>query len=119
MNNDSEAVKIIIKRTGEMYGHTMYIDPTLKTLQRLVGGYIEAVTLRPATMSRPSITLILDEDGKLKNKKANFHIGVRPFGDTLVGDILVCSFNQEGELVDLDLDFRNWKIYLENLEAGT
>lgn len=117
--NDPTAVRVILKRTSEMYGHTMYIKPTLEELQRIVGGYIETLTLRPATMIRPSITLIVDEEGKLKKKKENFHMGVHPFGDTIVGDILVCSFNQEGELVDLDLDFRNWKAYLERMEAGT
>jgi len=117
--NDATAVRAIMKRTSEMYGHTVYIAPTLKELQRLVGGYIETVTLRQASMSRPSITLVIDKEGKLKSKKANFHMGVRPFGDTIVGDVLVCSFNLEGELVDLDLDFRNWKAYLERMEAGT
>ena len=116
--NDTTAVRAIMKRTSEMYGHTVYIAPTLKELQRLVGGYIETVTLRQASMSRPSITLIMDEEGRLKNKRTNFHMGVRPFGDTIVGDVLVCSFNLEGELVDLDLDFRNWKAYLERMEAG-
>ena len=117
--NDPTAVRVIMKRSSEMYGHTMYIEPTLAALQRLVGGYIETLTLRPATMSRPSITLVLDEDGKLKHRTPNFHIGHRPFGDTIVGTVLVCSFNQEGELVDLDLDFRNWKAYVERMEAGT
>ena len=116
--DDATAVRIIKKRAGERVGLTMYIDPTLETLQRLVGGYIETLTLRPATMSRPSITLVMDEDGKTKRKPANIHIGQRPFGDTLVGDILVCSFDQEGELVDLDLDFKNWKAYLMRLEEA-
>lgn len=115
--DDATSVRIIRKRTTDQIGLTMYIDPTLKTLQRLVGGYIETVTLRPATMSRPSITLVMDEDGKNKGKKPNIHIGQRPFGETLVGDILVCSFNLEGELVDLDLDFRNWKAYLMRMEV--
>lgn len=115
--HDATAVKIIRKRANEQVGLTMYIEPTLKELQRLVGGYIETLTLRPATMSQPSITLVMDEDGLYKKKAPNIHIGQRPFGQTIVGDILVCSFNLEGELVDLDLSFRNWKAYLMRLEV--
>ena len=58
--------------------------PTLKEAQQIVGGYIE---LLPVHGSR--ITLVLDEEGKLKGKLLNGKASLyfRPW--LLVGDVIV------------------------------
>ncbi len=61
------------------------IDNTLESLQGQVGGYIETLTFRE------DITLIVDEEGRLKNKPHNFTF----LGQELVGVVLVVGVDGE------------------------
>jgi len=67
-------------------------EPSLARLQELVGGYIEVVTLPSGNQ------LILDEEGKLKNKERNIFAtklwqGTDPnlWTDIIVGDVVHLS----------------------------
>ena len=67
--------------------------PDLKTMQKLVGGYIQIVTPQDASME-----IVMDEEGKLKEKPANIKAtelwlgdNEKDWHDILVGDIVVCK----------------------------
>jgi len=59
------------------------IDDDLKTLQNLVGGYVEEITLYG--IEDGHYVLLCDEDGRLKHKPVNGSI----CGYVLVGDIII------------------------------
>lgn len=79
----------IIKTTGEVIevkpakGKTF----SLKELQDIVGGFIEIVHL-------PNMKLmVVNEEGKLNGLPVN-HKASDLYPDIIVGDVLVCDFNQ-------------------------
>lgn len=72
------------------------IPDTLEALQEAVGGHIEA--FRVGSHNGHALIAIVDEEGKLKGKKANLYWR----GDALVGDVLLTRSNDEGEFVSLD-----------------
>lgn len=61
--------------------------PTLKEAQEIVGGFIELVK------AGNGITLVVDDEGKLKNKPVNKYItdayGSKIYGGIIVGDAIV------------------------------
>ena len=61
--------------------------PTLEEAQKIVGGWVEFVTVAPG------IRLVVDEGGKLKGKPVNKDItstyGPKIYGGYIVGDVLV------------------------------
>ncbi len=70
--------------------------PTLKEAQEIVGGWIELVkaSKHPSfTQSRGVVTLVVDEEGKPKNKPVNKVItnkyGGSIYGGYIVGDVIV------------------------------
>jgi hypothetical protein len=82
-------VNVLLKRTGCPFEWAA-IDNTLEAMQKLVGGYIETVTL-PGNM-----VLVCDEEGVLKGKPLNAIIKNRQgHGIPIVGDFFVCL--EDGE----------------------
>lgn len=71
------------------------IPNTLEALQELVGGYIEAIRIHN------ELIVIVDEEGKLKNKQTNMYLP----GDRLVGTVVVVGENGE-EFADCPEGFR-------------
>lgn len=69
------------------------IPNTLEAFQAQVDGHIEAVGF-----VIDDIVIIVDEEGKLKSKKANLYC----YGDTLVGDVLFTKGGADGDFVSLD-----------------
>ena len=49
-NMSDAKVRCIIKRPDEKYGHVTNISVTLKNLQKIVGGFIQTVTLTDNTV---------------------------------------------------------------------
>jgi len=88
-----EKIRAIVKRPDEEIGHVTNISPTLKNLQNIVGGYIEAVTIRP------SVVVICNEEGRLKDLDYNCTVS----GRDLVGDFKV-GFVGEIVVVGADED---------------
>ena len=72
------------------------IEPTLRNLQSIVGGYIEIV---PAELG-DSALVICNEEGKIDNLPPNRFVydeeGI-PY-DMIAGTFIICDENQEGEL---------------------
>lgn len=71
-------MRVIYKAPGEA-PRTMVVPNDLHTLQNLVGGYIETVTLAE------DVVIICDEEGRLKDYPDNCEIG----GIMFVGTILI------------------------------
>lgn len=67
--------------------HTLNHKPSLKEAQDMVGGYIELVKVGHGQ------TLVVDEEGKTKNKPVNKRIttifGTTIYGGHMVGDVIV------------------------------
>lgn len=106
-------VRVIIKKPGELYGNVKYISPRMEDLRKMVGGYIETVTLTQGKPHAAGVHIIIDGDAKSKRKAPNIHIGQWPFGETLCGDIIVAGYDIHGQMVDLELDFSTWKRIVE------
>lgn len=68
-------------------------EPSLETLQGVVGGYIQVVTSKDGKSD-----IVMDEDGKNKGKGIN-HLATEmwlgkdrtKWGDVIVGDVAVCT----------------------------
>ena len=85
----------IIKSNGE----TKTVEPKngtdfkLEELQAIVGGYIQIANLRDDEI------MVMDDEGKLKEKDLNLQASLRyrrdvnPY-DSIVGDVLICKSNQ-------------------------
>lgn len=91
-------MKVIIKRTFEPVGRLIDIPNELKPLQEAVGGYLEAVTLAS------DLTILCDEDGRLKGKIHNCTI----CGYEFVGTILAVGVDGE-EFTDVPIDLNTWE----------
>lgn len=101
-------IRAIIKRPDEEYGHVTWISPTLKNLQKTVGGFIEAVTIdNPVTVGQ--FVIICNEDGKLMGLPINFYLGE---DDAICGDVAVLGIDGE-EFGDCPLAFAEWKQILK------
>lgn len=77
-------ISVLIKEPGKD-AYRKEIDNTLKSLQREVGGYIEAVTIAD------DLVLICDEEGKLNNKPANFAF----CGDVFAGTVILAGADED------------------------
>lgn len=83
-------MKAIIRKPHEK-PEVIDIDNTLEALQKVVGGYIEAVGLGC------SWVLLCDEEGKFKGYERNIKLD----GDVVVGNVLFVQDGGDGEFTDL------------------
>jgi len=70
-------------------------DTSLKSLQKAVGGYIQIITLH----TKPAQLMVMDEEGKLKDKPLNKEATriARPYlfsGDYIAGDAVLAAENE-------------------------
>ena len=77
-------MKILFKEPNKEF-KTKEIENDLKTLQQLVGGYIEVIPYRD------NIVIVLDEEGKLKGKEPNICFP----NDILVGNCIFVGTKDE------------------------
>ena len=103
----SYKIRAIIKRPDERYGHVTNISDTLKNLQGIVGGKIEALRISEDAV------IICNEEGKLMGLPHNFFYRGYPFFDNIVGDCIVVGVDGD-ELTDLDMSFAAWKQLLKD-----
>ena len=99
-------IRAIIKRPDEKYGHVTNISPSLRNLQRIVEGPIETVPVGFNSV------LICNEEGKLRNLPRNFYMGIRPFGDLIVGEVVIVGVDGE-EFCDCQISFDTWKFLID------
>ena len=99
-------IRAIVKRPDEKFGHVTNISTSLKNLQKIVGGFIQTVTLTSNTV------IICNEEGKIKGLEPNFIIGTAPFQDVIVGEAIVIGTDGE-DFCDLPISFDAWKKLLK------
>lgn len=97
-------IKAIIKRPDERFGHVRNINASLENLQEIVNGYIEVVPLFD------NVVAICDEEGKLKGRDLNIRFGMFV---RLVGTIIICGRDKDGNFTDVPIDFKAWKDLFE------
>lgn len=86
-------IKVLVKEPGKR-AVLKEIEGDLKSMQVLVGGCIEIVTIN----YNPEILLICNEEGKLDDLDDNF-----PFrGDFIVGTVFFARGNNEGDVIGLE-----------------
>ena len=105
-------IRAIIKRPDELTGHMTNISHTLENLQKIVGGYIEAVPLQEG------VIILCNEMGKIQGLDWNIP---HPHNkhDILVGTIIICGVKGE-HFVSLPPGFEmsTWKGILGKLRIG-
>lgn len=91
-------IRTLVLRAADAHGVTVQTDNTdLDTYNRLVGGYIEPLRLPDGSL------MLFNEEGKIYglpvNESANRLIaafgGRLPFGDQIVGDVVVVGPNPQ------------------------
>lgn len=87
-------MKVVIKKAGEDPA-VSEIENNLKALQKFVGGYIEIIHL-----PKSKLVVIMDEEGKLKDREINLYFKVGRFIDYICGDFII-SAQQHGNFRDL------------------
>lgn len=90
-------ITVIIKRPGEA-PESKNIENTLETLQSIVGGYIQTVTIAE------DLVIICNEEGRLKNLPYNCDI----CGISFAGPIIICGFKGE-DFSDIPCDTETFK----------
>lgn len=85
-NRPENGIRAIIKNPGEA-PYEAWIENELKTLQEMVGGYIEAYTL----CNTPAVIVICNEEGKLEGMPYNCRLA----GETFVGPIVLVGVRGE------------------------
>ena len=71
-----KSIKVIVKPVGKI-AHVEWVDNTLEAFQRIVGGYIETVTVCT------DLLIVCNEEGRLLGLPHN----CKAFGADFVGDI--------------------------------
>ncbi len=87
-------MRAIVKEPGKEPIEVL-IENKLETFQRLVGGYIQPVTIDEG------VVLLCNEEGKLHGLEPNFFLGA--IGDLIVGPVVIVGA-QGDEFVDLPKD---------------
>ena len=85
-------MRILMKEPGKD-PRVMIVPNELGFLQQLVGGFIEVHRLTDG------LVMIVDEEGKLKNKRPNFRVAA--LDDTIVGNAISCGEDGE-DFADID-----------------
>lgn len=85
-----DKIKVVIVEAGKLPA-TQYIGNDLKSMQEVVGGYIEEVILDDGTV------LICNEEGKLRGLKPNRRVG----NDIIAGTFFIAGDDGSEDLVSL------------------
>lgn len=88
-------ITVFIARPETDYLEQAEIDNTLETMQKIVGGYIETVTLSKDTV------LICNEEGRLKGLQPSARI----LGEVYFGNVILAGYDEDGEFCSIPLDF--------------
>lgn len=84
-------MRVIYKEPGKA-PEWREIEDTLRTFQRLVGGYIETVTMGPG------IVVVCNDEGRIRNLEPNCVVVTQYVGPvTFVGNIAIVGITEDGE----------------------
>lgn len=90
VQSQEDSIRVVIVEAGKL-PITQYIGNDLKSMQEVVGGYIEEVMLDDGTV------LICNEEGKLRGLKPNRRVG----NDIIVGTFFIAGDDGSEDLVSL------------------
>ena len=96
-------IRVLIKEPGKAAEMRM-IENTLESLQKIVGGYIETVTMFV------DLVVICNEEGRIKEMPFNCEL----FGVDFVGTIILAGVDGE-EFGDAPMDEETWREYFPRL----
>ena len=96
-------IGVLIKEPGKQ-PRRVNISDTLENMQRIVGGYIETVTVCA------DLVVICDEEGKMKGKPHCCTI----CGVDFVGTVILCGIDGD-EFADLPVGWKDLKAVLPQL----
>lgn len=99
-------IRCIVKRPDETYGHMTNISCSLKNLQKTVEGHIETISIGEG------ITIICNEEGKIRKLQPNFYVGTGYWADVICGTAIIIGTSGE-EFCDIPIDFATWKKLLK------
>ena len=103
----AKKIKVLIKRPDSKI-YSTHISDTLENLQKIVGGYIETVTLWQ------DATVICNEEGRIKELPYNCNIA----GVDFYGTVIIVGVDGE-EFGDVPIDLKEAKILFPNLFSDT
>lgn len=109
-----QTIKVLVKEPYKEI-EVREIQNNLKSLQAVVGGYIECVPFPRVK----DVDLIVNEEGKLARLDGNFFLP--HYKDCVVGTAIIASYNKEGQFVSLtDEHIKKVKEYINSykLEKG-
>ena len=98
-----EKIYAIVKKPGEAAGEIKEIDNTLRALQELIGGHIEAVPYDEG------FAVICDNDGRLKGYPHNCNFG----GFDYVGSIVIVGI-EDDDFTDCPLELDELDEWMED-----
>ena len=88
----------------------------LENMQKVVGGYIEALTVHESDNGR-ELVVWLNEEGKLIGLEPNFVLAIKETGkvaDIVMGNVLITAVNEKGDTAGLtDADVQTIKQIFE------
>lgn len=86
------------------------IDGSLESMQAIVDGYIEIVTLGK------TLRMIVNEEGLLRDLKVNY-LASMLYGHEIRGDVFCCSYDGKENLVDLSTE--DFELVFKKIDALT
>ena len=86
------------------------IDGSLESMQAIVDGYIEIVTLGK------TLRMIVNEEGLLRDLKVNY-LASMLYGHEIRGDVFCCSYDGKEDLVDLSTE--DFELIFKKIDALT
>lgn len=113
-NPTSDYIQVVIVEPFKKPFKQM-IENTLEAKQKIVGGYIENVTIGE-TEKGARVAAIINEEGKLIDLPFNKRlIGHKGAQDVLVGNIIISAYNMQGDYISLTDD--ECKQYIKRFTA--
>jgi len=107
---EKRKIKVIIKEPYKDPVVSEIVDD-LKTIQKIVGGYIEVVPFPNVK----GVDLVVNEEGKLEKLPGNFFIP--HYEDCIVGSCMITGYNDEGEFASLaDKQIEKVNKYIKTFE---
>lgn len=86
------------------------IDGSLESMQAIVDGYIEIITLGK------TLRMIVNEEGLLRDLKVNY-LASMLYGHEIRGDVFCCSYDGKENLVDLSTE--DFELVFKKIDALT
>lgn len=96
-------IRVIIKEPGDAYGKEKLIENSLETIQGIIDGYMETVSIQRS----PDLIMICNEEGKLRHLPWNIIMG-NTYKDVICGTLILCG-RKDAEFADVPISLQQWE----------